>query len=311
MLDYYFIEDKVIKTDEKKFNWLVINNSDTEEIGKVVEKYQLPEDIFVGNAYPEEVSRLEYLSGTNLQHPISLVLLNLSSKQEKIEKRLSPISFVLSDDLLIACVEKETDFFEHLIEKYPNALTSFEKVIAYTILDSYTHYVKELKEMKKRIDSLDQEARKTTENEELYKQADLERDIVYIDHTLRDQKETMDALWESERFVDRLSDERLLYDVQLRQRQTEKMILIYRDLLESIGDLFNGMMDNHLNHLMKYLDSAALIISVPAMIAGVWGMNTGGLPGKDSGLGFLLVVIGSIIVAAAVGFHLTKKDYTK
>lgn len=48
--------------------------------------------------------------------------------------------------------------------------------------------MKELTEMKKRIDSLDQEARKTTENEELYKQADLERDIVYIDHTLRDQK---------------------------------------------------------------------------------------------------------------------------
>ncbi len=78
------------------------------------------------------------------------------------------------------------------------------------------------------------------------------------------------------------------------------MILIYRDLLESIGDLFNGMMDNHLNHLMKYLDSAALIISVPAMIAGVWGMNTGGLPGKNSTLGFLLVVIASIVIAAAL-----------
>ena len=179
------------------------------------------------------------------------------------------------------------------------------------MLDIYTHYVKELKEMKKRIDSLDQEARKTTENEELYKQADLERDIVYIDHTLRDQKGTMDALWDSKTFIEGLADDRLLYDVQLRQRQTEKMILIYRDLLESIGDLFNGMMDNHLNHLMKYLDSAALIISVPAMIAGVWGMNTGGLPGKNSTLGFLLVVIASIVIAAAVGYHLTRKDYTK
>ena len=110
MLDYYFIKKKVIQTDEKNFNWLVINNSDTEEIGRVVEKYQLPEDIFIGNSYPEEVSRLEYRSGTKLQHPTSLVLLNLSSKQEKIEKRLTPISFVLSDNLLIACVEKETDF---------------------------------------------------------------------------------------------------------------------------------------------------------------------------------------------------------
>ena len=47
MLDYYFIKEKVIQTDEKNFNWLVINNSDTEEIGRVIEKYQLPEDIFI------------------------------------------------------------------------------------------------------------------------------------------------------------------------------------------------------------------------------------------------------------------------
>ncbi len=56
MLDYYFIKEKVIQTDEKNFNWLVINNSDTEEIGRVNRKYQLPEDIFIGNSYPEEVS---------------------------------------------------------------------------------------------------------------------------------------------------------------------------------------------------------------------------------------------------------------
>ncbi|WP_368269683.1 CorA family divalent cation transporter, partial [Enterococcus faecium] len=128
--------------------------------------------------------------------------------------------------------------------------------------------------------------------------------------TLRDQRKTMNQLWNSETFIKRLDDEQLLYDVHLRQRQTEKMIEIYRDLLESIGDLFNGMMDNNLNHIMKYLDSAALIISVPALFAGIWGMNTGGLPGKSSALGFILVVFGSLIAAAVLGYHLYRKDYT-
>lgn len=312
MLDYYFIgNEKVITTDENNYNWLVIDNSNAREIEQVIERYKLPKDIFVGTSYPEEVSRIEDLAGTSLNNPISLVLLNLSRQKGAIEKRLTPISFVSSDDLLITCVDKKTDFFERLVEKHGQVINSFEKVIAYAVLEIYTHFVKELKEMKKRIDSLDQEARKTTENEELYKQADLEREIVYIDHTLRDQKETLDTLWQTESFTKELSDDRLLYDIQLRQRQTEKMILIYRDLLESIGELFNGMMDNHLNHLMKYLDSAALIVSIPALIAGIWGMNTGGLPGESSGLGFLFVVIGSILTAGAVGYHLYRKDYTK
>lgn len=105
-------------------------------------------------------------------------------------------------------------------------INSFKKMIAYSVLGTYPHFVKELKEMKQRIDSLDKEVRRTTENEELYKQADLERKIVYIDHTLRDQKETLDTLWQTESFTEELSDDRLHYDIQLRQRQTEKMILI-------------------------------------------------------------------------------------
>ncbi|MBO0452662.1 magnesium transporter CorA family protein [Candidatus Enterococcus murrayae] len=312
MVDHYFVDKKkALMTDETHFNWLIVDSSNTEEIEKVITEYRLPKDLFMGNAYPEEVSRVERLSGTTLRNPLSLIVIDLSSKQERIEKRLTPISFILSDELLITSLDRESNFVEHLIKKYPKQLNSFEKIIAYAILDIYTHYVKELKEMKKTIDALDKEARKTTENEELYKQADLERDVVYIDHTLRDQRETLDNLWASDNFIQRLADERLLYDVQLRQKQTEKMIAIYRDLLESIGDLFNGMMDNNLNHLMKYLDSTALVISIPAVIAGLWGMNTGGLPGKSSTLGFLLVVAGAVVAAVVVGYYLFKKDYTK
>ena len=292
---YYFVDDEknVIETDEKKYNWLVLDSAKPEEIEQAIEEFELPDDIFVGTEYPEEVSRMERLYETKLEHPFSLVVINLDQSDNRIEKKLTPISFVLSDNLLITCIDRKTEFVDRLLTKHGNHLNSFEKIITYTLLDIYTHYVKELREMKKRIDALDKAARKTTENEELYKQADLERDIVYIDHTLRDQRETMDQLWNSETFIKRLDDEQLLYDVHLRQRQTEKMIEIYRDLLESIGDLFNGMMDNNLNHIMKYLDSAALIISVPALFAGIWGMNTGGLPGKSSALGFILVVFDS------------------
>lgn len=40
-------------------------------------------------------------------------------------------------------------------------------------------------------------------------------------------------------------------------------------------------------------------------------MNTGGLPGKGTNLGFFVVIIVSIIVTALVAIHLKRKDYTK
>ena len=83
----------------------------------------------------------------------------------------------------------------------------------------------------------------------------------------------------------------LIIDLLLSQRRLTKKIKVYRDLLESINGLFSAMMDNHLNNLMKYLDSIALIISIPALISGIWGMNVGGLPGKENELGFLWVTL--------------------
>jgi magnesium transporter len=145
----------------------------------------------------------------------------------------------------------------------------------------------------------------------LFKLADTERKIVYLDHTLADQKSTLNGLWENESFIQDLNDSKLVYDIQLHQKHAEKLIHIYRDLLETVGGLFTDMMDNNLNHLMKYLDSAALIISIPALISGIWGMNTGGLPGKGSSIGFFMVVGVAVLLAIIVAVHLNRKDFSK
>jgi magnesium transporter len=315
MFSYYFVDEKgVVETDEGNCNWLIVDGSDDKALGELIQKFHLPDDTFTGSTYPEEVSRIEYLTETNLNDPLLIALIDLEKTDGQIEDRLKPVVHIISDGLMITCRDSQhskSNFIEDLLEAYGPSLISFEKILMYSILTIYNHFVDELKTMKKQIDQLDGAARKTTENEELLKQATLERNIVYIDHTLRDQKSTMEELWEDENFTSRLGEGNLLYDVHLRQRQAQKMIVIYRDLLESIGDLFNSMMDNNLNHLMKYLDSAALILSVPALIAGLWGMNTGGMPGERSGWGFFFVILGAIVTTVLVGWYLSRKDYSK
>lgn len=145
----------------------------------------------------------------------------------------------------------------------------------------------------------------------MHRLADTERDVVFLDHTLRGQKKILSHLWDDADFIQELDDDRLLYNIQLRQEHAEELINIYRDLLETVGGLFNDMMNNNLNHLMKYLDSAALIISIPALISGIWGMNTGGLPGKGSPLGFMIVMALAIVLTVLATIHLKRKDYTK
>lgn len=312
MFYYYKVDGQRIQEATKEdHNWLIIQDSTEEERGKVLKKYRLPADIYIGTDEPEEVSRIERLWDTNLKNPISLILVDLgANKEEHVEKRLEPISFILSEDLLITYIAKDSQLLDHLIEKHPD-VKNFNELIAYSLLMIYTHYIMDLKRLKKRIDHLDASARNTTENKELFRLADTERDVVYLDHTLKDQDTTVREFFEYEDFWQKLDNEALIYDIKLRQRYANKMVNIYRDLLETIGGLFSDMMDNNLNHLMKYLDSAALVVAIPAMVGGLWGINTGGLPGKDSPLGSLIVLGLAIGLAVIAGIHLYRKDFTR
>lgn len=314
MIHYYHVEAQtgLKQTNATDYNWILLEDATMAEQKSVIAQYHLPDDIFIGGDYAEEVSRLENLHETKLNHAYSLALTNLSAdRQAKIEDRLEPLIFIVADDLLITYTCTNSNFIQHLLTKNQHNLHSYEEIVAQAILRSYTHYIAELKALKQTIDHLDRAARDTTENQELFMLADTERNIVYLDHTLQGQQETLSSLWQHDGFREKLANEKLLYDIKLRQKHADKLIALYRDLLETIGGLFTDMMDNNLNHLMKYLDSAALIISVPSLIAGIWGMNTGGLPGKSMGIGFIAVIVLSIVLTILMALHLKRKDFSK
>jgi magnesium transporter len=313
MYSYYKVGKHHIQESSKDdYNWLVVRPENEEERKELLVLYDLPEDIFLGSDEPEVVSRLEHLRYTKLNNPYLYTLIDLSSNRyERIEKRLEPVTFIRAKDLLITYTSKESKLVEHLIAEHEAEIENFEDIIAYGTLMIYTHYIKGLKEIKKQIDQLDEAARKTTKNSELFNLTDTERDMVYLDHTLQDQNRTVDRLMERKEFLERLDNEPLVYDIKLRQKFANKMVTIYRDLLETIGGLFSDMMDNNLNHLMKYLDSAALVVAVPSLIAGLWGINTGGLPGKDNTIGTLLVFGLAILLGIVTAIFLSRKDFSK
>lgn len=314
MITYFKVDDcGVEEASKREANWIHLDQLTDEEMEELISTYRLPEDIFVAEGEPEEITRMEYLKGTNLQHPYSLIVMNLKSEKDAgamIEDRLAPISCVVSEDLLITHFGDGSPFLRELMEDYEDELTSFETIIAYSVLMIYTSFIDELHDMKRTIDQLDQSARTTTKNEELFQLADAKRNLVYLDHTLHDQSRTIETLLKNEAFVNNLKDAPFLYDLSLLQRQADKLVNIYRDLLESIGGLFNDMMSNNLNYIMKYLDSAALVVAVPSFIVGLWGINTGGLPGKDTELGFIVVMILAVVLAVVTALHLKKKDYS-
>ena len=57
-------------------------------------------------------------------------------------------------------------------------------------------------------------------------------------------------------------------------------------------------MSNNLNQVIRILTVATVVLSVPTLVASIYGMNVD-LPGGDSPIAFAGVVAGSFVLAGA------------
>lgn len=176
-----------------------------------------------------------------------------------------------------------------------------DSAIFANLFSQLDHINQKLNAVKRKIDYLDSVARETTKTKELKKVTDLTRELVYLKHTLDDQTESLRSFGEYLK-KNQLASSADIASLMTKQAQLTKMIHVYTDLLNSISGLFTAMMDSHLNHLMKYLNSVALI-------SGIWGMNIGGLPGRTNKNGFWIIITIAAILTIIWAIILKKKRY--
>ena len=87
------------------------------------------------------------------------------------------------------------------------------------------------------------------------------------------------------------------------------MTSIYRDDIKGTRELFSSILDNRLNNAMKYLTSITLLIAVPTVVSGLYGMNVSseGMPFANSDAGFGIVLFLTLVVCVVTAWFLHKK----
>ncbi len=96
----------------------------------------------------------------------------------------------------------------------------------------------------------------------------------------------------------REEDEDLLEDVIVEHDQAYDMVRVYSDVLGGMMDAAASIISNNLNIVMKFLAVVTIILSIPTLMSGLWGMNVG-VPFADHPYGFLIVALISVGVSAA------------
>ena len=138
---------------------------------------------------------------------------------------------------------------------------------------------------------------------------ELESTLVYFATSLRANGNVLDRLTRYKRLEQYPEDKELLGDVIVENKQAIEMTSIYRDIINGTRELMSSVIDNRLNNVMKYLTSITLVMAIPTVISGLYGMNVvpGGMPFAESIWGFGIICVITLIVCALTMLILKKK----
>lgn len=164
-----------------------------------------------------------------------------------------------------------------------------------------TMYQQELRLIDRRRQEIEKNLSGAMRDSDLIELHALESTLVYFATSLRANSTVLDRLTRYKRLEQYPDDMELLDDVIVEMRQAIEMTTIYRDDIKGTRELFSAVLDNRLNNAMKYLTSVTLIMAVPTVVSGLYGMNVNlaGMPFAASPWGFAVVC--AIILAICVG----------
>lgn len=162
-----------------------------------------------------------------------------------------------------------------------------------------------LRQIDKKSLRVQAELHRSMKNKELIQLLALENSLVYFSTSLSANLNVYNrfgripAVTENEEYSD------LFNDAVIETRQAMEMCTIYRDILSGTMDAFASIISNNVNVVMKLLTVITIIITIPTLVASLWGMNVD-VPFAGTPWGFWVVMGISAVFTAIVAVILIK-----
>ncbi|MBN2230766.1 MAG: magnesium transporter CorA family protein [Candidatus Thorarchaeota archaeon] len=123
----------------------------------------------------------------------------------------------------------------------------------------------------------------------------LSRDAIFVDAALKGNIRVLRGMKRFQRFGKMILDEDRLEELEVDLQQQIELSKIYRELIENAMEIYDSIVGHNLNTVMKTLTAVSLLVSVPTLIASIYGMNVG-LPLEQEPVAFLIVLLASFIL---------------
>lgn len=310
MINIFRTDDRIIHEEEELASgvWVNMVNPTVTEGEEIAKKLDIDLQDLLAALDEEESSRVE------LEDGYTLILVDIPATEIRHDKEAYntiPLGIILTQDIIITVCTEETPVLQAFVNGRVKEFSTKKKLrFVYQILFRVsTLYQSHLRIIDKKRTEIEERIDYNTEDVDLIDLHALESTLVYFATSLRANGVVLDRLTRYKRLEQYPEDKDLLGDVIVENRQAIEMTTIYRDIINGTRELMSSVLDNRLNNVMKTLTSVTLIMGVPTLVSGLYGMNVDSrwMPLSNTPYGFGIICIMIIIICIVMLLILKKK----
>lgn len=310
MLRKYITEnDRLIEIDEYRPGcWVELTDPQKKEYEEVAQQYNIDISDIGAAMDDEESSRID--AGDDY----TMMLFDIPTLETRHELQAyttMPLGIIINDDVIITICSVETPILQQFANNtMKDFSTKKQRRFSYQILLKTTMaYQSYLRIIDKKRKDMEDQISKSTKDLDIISLHNLESNLVYFDTSLHANRLVIDKISRYSRIKKYAEDQELLEDVIIENQQAIEMTKIYRDIISGTRELMASIMDNRLNTVMKYLAAITIVMAIPTIISGLYGMNVNlnGMPFSESRHGFGIICIVTVLICVITWLMLKRR----
>lgn len=288
--------EKIRSFNKGKSAWVQVDAHEVETIRLVREKYQISDEMLTYSLDRNERARVEF----DLETQAFLLIFNVTHR-EKTENHYetSPMTFIIKGGRLFTFTTVQTQYVNELMERilHKTPLQGEYSLLFHTLFvisDAFFPLIEEVNSQRTRLNN---KLREKTTNKNLIAMSDLEIGLVYLVSATKQNAVLLQQV-QAQSIYHHLNEveKEQLEDALIEAKQAVEMTQLASQVLEQLSGAYNNLLNNNLNDTMKFLTIWSLLLTVPTIVTGFFGMNVP-LPFSNSVFGWGIAMLISIVLA--------------
>lgn len=290
-----------------KYKWYDIYNLDEHDIRILKSKFHLTSEIisYINDLHERPHFDHDYITNSDL----FVYDVPIWPTEDADHFTTLPIKFLMVGGTLFTVHTADTTYMiEDFRQKTDESIHS-EKELVFAIIFSITRYFQRaLSQLNSERIILDGRLSGKIRNKDLQSLAQVEKSLVFLSSSIRTNLLMLTTVKNKKTGLHmNASEEEMCDDIIIEVEQSSEMVKIYNEVTEEISKTSNNILNNNLNNTMQFLTVWSLLLTVPTIVTGFFGMNVS-LPILNKPVDWIVITIGTIVIMLLLLWYLKKHD---